>query len=240
VVAANAQATECLRLACDAVMPIAQFLQCSAQSASMMRQSQSALRMLLGLQAARQKIEADAAALERAAWTEHCAAGLMAQALTGAPLAAVELPPPPPPPAPAPEPQADECALIYPRRVALIRQLGRLPDNPSFGPPEDYLVRALVTGHDNEGAAPCEQVPLLGPSRLSAVLRVKLSARATSTDAPASSHPQIAETPVRHPPHRARAFPRQNIPNSPRRNPGVSAVSGLTDASGSSSGPRSV
>jgi hypothetical protein len=33
-VAANAQAMECLRLSRDPVMPIAQFLQCSAQSAS--------------------------------------------------------------------------------------------------------------------------------------------------------------------------------------------------------------
>jgi hypothetical protein len=156
-VAANAQAMHCLRLARDPVMPLAQFLQCSAQSASMMRQSQSAQRMLLRLQAARQKIEANAAALERAAWTEHCAAGLMAQALTGAPLAPEDLPPPPPPPpAPAPEPpaepvpdpaaEAEAYALTYPRRAALIRQLGRLPDNPSFGPPEDYLVRALVSG----------------------------------------------------------------------------------------------
>ena len=146
----------CLRLSRDPVMPLVRVLQCSAQSASMMRQSQGALRMLLGLQAARQKIEANAAALERAAWTEHCAAGLMAQALTGAPLAPEDLPPPPPPPAPEPEPQAEPVpdpaaeaeayALNYPRRAALIRQLGRLPDNPSFGPPEDYLVRALVTG----------------------------------------------------------------------------------------------
>jgi len=157
-VAANAQAMECLRLARDPVMPLPRVLQCSAQSASMMRQSQGALRMLLSLQAARHKIEANAAALERAAWTEHCAAGLMAQALTGAPLAPEDLPPPPPPPAPAPEPEppaepvpdpaaeAEAYALNYPRRAALIRQLGRLPDNPSFGPPEDYLVRALVTG----------------------------------------------------------------------------------------------
>ena len=155
-VAANAQAMECLRLARDPVMPLPRVLQCSAQSASMMRQSQGALRMLLALQAARQKLEANAAALDRAAWTEHCAAGLMAHALTGDPLAAVDLPPAPPPPTPAPEPaaepepdpaaEADAYALNYPGRAALIRQLGRLPDNPSFGPPEDYLVRALVAG----------------------------------------------------------------------------------------------
>jgi hypothetical protein len=155
-VAANAQAMECLRLARDPVMPLPLVLQCSAQSASMMRQSQSALRMLLALQAARQKLEANAPALERAAWTEHCAAGLMAHALAGAPHAAVDLPPPPPSPAPAPEPppepapdpaaEAEAYATTYPRRAALIRQLGRLPDNPSFGAPEEYLVRALVAG----------------------------------------------------------------------------------------------
>ena len=80
----------------------------------------------------------------------------MAHALTGVPLAAVDLPRPPPPSAPAPEPpaepvpdpaaEAEAYAQNYPRRAALIRQLGRLPDNPSFGPPEDYLVRALVAG----------------------------------------------------------------------------------------------
>jgi hypothetical protein len=102
-------------------------------------------------------------------------------------------------------------------------------------------------GHDDGGGGAMttqgcrhNRVPLRGPSRPSAVLRVKLSAPATSTNAPPSSHPRIAETPVRHPPPRAHVPQHQNIPNSPRRNPGVSAVSGLTDASGSSSGPRSV
>jgi hypothetical protein len=47
---------------------------------------------------------------------------------------------------PDPAAEAEAYALNYPRRAALIRQLGRLPDNPSFGPPEDYLVRALVAG----------------------------------------------------------------------------------------------
>jgi hypothetical protein len=55
----------------------------------------------------------------------------MAHALTGAPLAAEDLPPPPPPPAPEPEPPAEPVpdpageafALTYPRRAALIRQL---------------------------------------------------------------------------------------------------------------------
>jgi hypothetical protein len=84
----------------------------------------------------------------------------MAQSLAGTLPEAVDLPPPPPPPAPAavppPEPaaepvpdpaaEAEQYALIYPRRAALIRRLGRLPDNPTFGPPEEYLVRAVVNG----------------------------------------------------------------------------------------------
>ncbi len=126
-----------------------------AQAATMMRQSQGAVRLLLRVQAARRQIEADSAAADRAAWTEHCATGTMVQALSSALPAFVADPPPPPPPPqvpPAPEPkpdpiaEAEEYAVIYPQRAALIRRLGRVPDAVSFGPPEDYLVRALVTG----------------------------------------------------------------------------------------------
>jgi hypothetical protein len=42
--------------------------------------------------------------------------------------------------------EAEQYAAIYPQRAALIRRLGRVPDNVTFGPPEDYLVRALATG----------------------------------------------------------------------------------------------
>ena len=109
------------------------------------------------MQAERRKLEADNVTADRAAWTEHCAIGLMVDALgrwggrgrwpsrlrqaarsepardkrnrCQRPVAA-----------------AEEYALIYPRRAALIRSLGRVPDNPSFGPPEEFLVRALVNG----------------------------------------------------------------------------------------------
>jgi hypothetical protein len=155
-VAACAQAMECLREARDPAMTLGFVVQCRTHAASMMRQSQGALRMLLRLQAVRQQREADAAAAERAAWTEHCAAAQMAQSLACASDAAVDLPPAPPAAAPGPETpaepvpdpaaEAEQYALIYPRRAALIRRLGRLPDNPSFGPAEDYLVRAVVTG----------------------------------------------------------------------------------------------
>ena len=142
---------DALRLARDPGMAVVLVLKCSAQAASMMRQAQSAMRLLLRMQAARQKIEADSAATDRAAWTEHCAAGLMAQALPGAPPMVMAEPPPPPEPVREEEPEADpvaeaeEYAVLYPQRAALIRRLGRVPDNVSFGPPEDRLVRALVT-----------------------------------------------------------------------------------------------
>ena len=76
----------------------------------------------------------------------------MAQALPGGRPVSMS----PPPPAPAPtqddEPKVDpiaaaeEYALIYPVRAALIRRLGRVPDSARFGPPEAWLAGALVTG----------------------------------------------------------------------------------------------
>ena len=155
-VAAHAQAMDSLRLARAPGMDPASVLKCSAQAASMMRQAPSAMRLLQHMQSARQKIEADNVAVDRAAWIEHCAAGLMAQALPGAAPPAVAEPqtpplPPDPEPAQAGEPEADpiaeaeEYAILYPQRAALIRRLGRVPENVSFGPPRENLVRALVT-----------------------------------------------------------------------------------------------
>ena len=151
-VAAHAHAADCLRLARRFESDGALFLKFTAQSASMMRQSQGAIRTLLHLQAVRQKREADSAATDRAAWTEHCATEYMAQALPGG------RPTSRPPSAPAPQPSqdeeptidpiaaAEEYAQIYPERAALIRRAGGVPDNVPFGPPEDWLARALVTG----------------------------------------------------------------------------------------------
>jgi hypothetical protein len=72
-------------------------------------------------------------------------------ALSGALPAFVADPPPPPPP-PAPEAKSDPIAeaeadaVTYLERTARIRRLGQVPDAVAFGPSEDYLVRALVTG----------------------------------------------------------------------------------------------
>ena len=214
-VAASEQWKNCLRLAQERGAAPEWAAKCRAQALRMMRQSTSALRLLLHLQAARQKRDADSAACNSAAWTEHCAIGLMSEALAHGPhpnplpegegegatsplppgegqgegqaaisAPAVPQPAPAPPirryarpdtgskpqltPAPladseprsaaCPEPEsaacpgprsgiaeAEEYAAIYPERAALIRRLGRLPADVSFGPPEDDLVQALVT-----------------------------------------------------------------------------------------------
>ena len=76
-------------------------LKCRAQALSMMREAKSALRLLLRMQEVRAKREADNAGSARAAWTEHCAIALMAEALAAAPAAAPARPAMAEPPAPA-------------------------------------------------------------------------------------------------------------------------------------------
>jgi len=147
-VAASEQWKECLRLAQLPEISLLGSLKCRAQANSMMRQSQSALRLLLRMQAARQKLEADSEARERAAATEHSAINLMAQALS--------------PPAPEPRPELvarapspcgrglGEAAVpakphtpkpgtsVSPQRAAMISILKRLQN------PDDDLIQALI------------------------------------------------------------------------------------------------
>jgi hypothetical protein len=154
-VAAGAQALDSLRLAREHAADTPRVLKCVAQAASMMRESRGARSLLLRVQADRRKREADNVSLDRAAWLEHCTIGLMADALGRTPPAPMAEPPPPPPapapseeawPQPDPLAEADEYAIIYPRRAALIRSLGGLPAKCDFGPPEPELVHAIVTG----------------------------------------------------------------------------------------------
>lgn len=153
-VGARTHARDCQQFAQAFRDDPAQFLRFHAQAASMLRQAQSARRWLQSLQAERRAREADPAAAGQAAWIEHCATGLMADAL-GLDRPPPPAPPPDPPASPLPEPaepprdtaaEAERYAQIYPQRAALIRRLGRLPDNPSFGPPDEDLVCALVNG----------------------------------------------------------------------------------------------
>jgi len=152
-VAADAYAMDCLRVAREyATADHAFFLKCNAWAVSMMRQARSARALLLRVQAERRTRDADPAAADRAAWTEHCAIELMTAALGTAPPAAVAEPPPPPPQQPTEEPvtdpiaEAEQYAIIYPQRAARIRVLGGLPQPLDFGPPSPELVRATITG----------------------------------------------------------------------------------------------
>ena len=80
-VAASEQWTDCLRLAQLPETTLEWGAKCRAQALGMMRQANSALRLLLREQQARQKLEADNVACDRLAWTEHVATALMAEAL---------------------------------------------------------------------------------------------------------------------------------------------------------------
>src|SRR5271163_5238578 len=82
-------------------------LKCRAQAASMNRQADSSMRTLLRMQAARQKIEANPEARDRAAWTEHCTLNLMAEALSQPPASETIAEPPSPPPSPEPQPEPE-------------------------------------------------------------------------------------------------------------------------------------
>jgi hypothetical protein len=146
---------ECQRLAQTHAADTPLALKCTAQAANMMRQARGARALLLRVQAVRRKREPASATADQAAWIEHCAIGLMADALGRLPPAPMAEPPPQPTapveaeelePQPDPVAEADQYAIIYPRRAALIRSLGGLPARCDFGPPEPELVHAIVTG----------------------------------------------------------------------------------------------
>jgi len=148
-VAANAYAMDCLRLARLHPDDSRHGLRCNAQSASMMRQANAARSLLLRVQAARREREANPAACNQDAWTQHCALAQLAEA-TG--HAAPEPPSPPAPDAAKADTwrdltEAERYAVTYPRRAALIRAHGALPDNCSFGPPPPAVVRDIVSGN---------------------------------------------------------------------------------------------
>ena len=129
-VAHGAYGMHCLRQARVYRNDLSVFLKCNAQAASMERRAQSGRSLLQRLQAERRKREADGAATEQAAWVEHCAIGMMADALASVPSTPMAAPPPEMPPAPEPEPEAESRQLtaaeqranVSPRRAAPIAQ----------------------------------------------------------------------------------------------------------------------
>jgi hypothetical protein len=147
----------CLRQARMHLNDLSAFLKCNAQAASMERRAQSGRSLLQRLQAERHRREADPAATGKAEWIEHCAIGLMAAALEDAPPAAASDPSPAPQPPAKEDPEAlvveaDLFAALYPRRAAVIRARGGLPENamagfdPAIDPPRPALLHAIVTG----------------------------------------------------------------------------------------------
>ena len=81
----RSSAKDCLRLAQLPETTPELAAKCRAQSLSMMREAKSTLRLLLKLQEARAKREADNTACDRAARTEHRAIALMTEALAAPP-----------------------------------------------------------------------------------------------------------------------------------------------------------
>ena len=159
LVAANAAAMDCLRLAQEHRGDPKLFLKSNAMAISMMRQAQTARTLLQRVQAERQRLAADGAATDKAAWTEYCAIWLMTDALGGARPAAVAEPPPPAAQPQAEEPVADpnaeaeQYAILHPQLAAHIYALGGLPEtvmpglDPTINPPAPELVQAIITGN---------------------------------------------------------------------------------------------
>ena len=157
-VAASEQWSDCLRVAQLPETTPEWQAKCRAQAAAMMRAATSAMRALVQLQTARRKLDADHVLSARADRTDHIVTHALAAALEQPPQpqpraepAPPAAPEPIPPPADEPDPdplaEAEHYAAIYPERAVLIRRLGRVPTDATFGPPDDALVQALVTAN---------------------------------------------------------------------------------------------
>ena len=149
-VAADDHASDCLRLVNQLHHDLPMQLKCRAQSVAMARQSESALRALMRLQAIRLKRDSKPETAAAAEWAEHIATQAMTAALT---KGARETDPSPPEEAP-PDTELSDVQLyeaMYPERAALIRSHGGIPANVSFGPPEPEMVQALRAGQPRSG-----------------------------------------------------------------------------------------
>ena len=131
-VAAQAQAMANLREANLPNQTTKTMLQCTAQAASMMRQANAARSLLLRIQTARQKREANNQLLDQANLLEHCTMSLMIEALgrtPPAPIADVETPP-----------QAEPCPITQDQAAAPARSRTNRASQPDFYPtPPDFM-----------------------------------------------------------------------------------------------------
>jgi hypothetical protein len=171
IVGADACAKDSLRLAVQPGQSLATIFRCRAQASAMMRHAQGGYRALQRRQWVREKAEAamHPAAMERAGWWFRDASvpapDEAPEPGPGEAAAQPAAPPPavPPPAVAPPDPalgqpgfsdltEAEQYAVIYPARAALIRANGGLPAavdagfDATFGPPEPELVEALVSG----------------------------------------------------------------------------------------------
>jgi hypothetical protein len=80
-VIASAQAEECLRCVVEEAQDLATIGRLQRQAASMRRESRGSRSMLLRVQAVREKREADDKTRQHDEWAEHCALGMMTDAL---------------------------------------------------------------------------------------------------------------------------------------------------------------
>jgi hypothetical protein len=147
-VAAGAWALDCLRVARSFPNDTALFLQCTARSASMMRQARGWRSALERTQIARRKRETNPTARDAATTTEQRSLALAADALMQAPPPAAPAPAERTTPNPNPNPiaEAERYALKHRSRAKLIRRLRGMPDKTNIGwlPPE--VIHAIVTG----------------------------------------------------------------------------------------------
>ncbi len=149
-VAADDHASDCLRLVNELHHDLAMQMKCRAQSVAMARQSESALRALMRLQAIRLKRDAKPETAAAAEWAEHIATTAMTAALTaGGPGGNPSQHEDPPADGDLSEVQLYEA--MYPERAALIRRHGGVPANVSFGPPEEEMVQALLAQGPRSG-----------------------------------------------------------------------------------------
>ena len=144
IVIAKAHAGESFRIAALLINDAAGAHRHRAQAISLLRQSESGLRSFRRERAARDKAFAERhpAAMERAGYWFR---DVSIPAPDPAPAEAA-----PPPPADPPKrefkdmTEAEQYAVNYPKRAALIRAHGGLPPNLDFGPPRPALVRDIL------------------------------------------------------------------------------------------------
>jgi hypothetical protein len=156
VVTADAQYKEAIRQARELFNDPTPSMKCQAQASLMMRTANAARTMLLRVQSARRKREAVPAACNQDAWTIHATEALLLAADGQDVPAPPPLPQPESEPTPEPPPLADDdkfarydeaeqYAIIYPRRAAEIRAHGGVPSTARYGRPEAPLVQQILT-----------------------------------------------------------------------------------------------